>query len=91
VPDMQAAEVAVDALWNRFAYHPPDADHAERHQQWRDACADVAALAVRIVPAGREQSEAIKALEDAMMWGNAGIARHDRAGNRLRPPRSPEG
>jgi hypothetical protein len=76
-------------LWNRFAYHRPDEEKATRHEQLRDTIRVAAEAVYDLVPSGREQSVAIKALEDAMMWGNAGIARHDLAGLRLRPPRAP--
>ena len=63
-----------DELANRFDYHPPaDQETVDRHHQVREAyAANVLATAL---PDGREKSLAMTKLEEAMMWGNAGIAR----------------
>lgn len=66
-----------DDLANRFTYHPPKGDQAERYQSIR---AGALALATHInvsTPPSREQSLALTHLEDAVMWANAAIARHE--------------
>jgi hypothetical protein len=70
--------VADDAdLVNRFTYHPPKDGQAARYETIR---AQGLALARHIsdsTPASREQSLALTHLEDAVMWANAAIARHE--------------
>jgi hypothetical protein len=66
-----------EELKKRFAYHPPkDDDVREAHETIRFNAYCFARLVVEIVPAGREQALALTAIEEAMMWGNAGIARN---------------
>lgn len=67
---------AFDELSNRFAYHPPASPAvADAHEELREAAYALAAVIERLVPPGRERSTAITKCEEAMMWGNAGIAR----------------
>jgi len=63
-------------LDKRFTSHAPDASKAELCSAVRNATRVAADVINTVVPEGREKSLAIKALEDAMFWGNAGIARH---------------
>lgn len=66
----------IDELSNRFAYHPPAGPEvADAHEELREAAYAFAAVIERIVPHGRERSTALTKCEEAMMWGNAGIAR----------------
>lgn len=62
---------------HRFDYHPPRDDATrDRHEAVREVL-KVAATALNMtVPDGREKSLAITALEEAMMWANAAIARN---------------
>lgn len=62
---------------NDFSFHPATEDTAPKHDQVREICRNAALQIVAVVPAGREQSLALTHLEQAMMWGNAGIARED--------------
>jgi hypothetical protein len=67
---------SVDELSNRFAYHPPAGPHiADAHEELREAAYTLAAAIERLVPPGRERVTAITKCEEAMMWGNAGVAR----------------
>lgn len=60
----------------RFRYHKPKDDSAAvRHESIRFVCQEAAKAILSMVPPGREQALAITKLEEAMMWGNAGIAR----------------
>jgi hypothetical protein len=70
-------------LRNRFAHHPPDEDKAAEHAALRAHTLDLATLFDEVVPDSRELSLAVHALEEALFWANAGLARMDSAGNRL--------
>lgn len=66
-----------DDLDNRFTYHKPkDNTTIRAHERIRLGVGAVARLIDANVPDGREKSLAITALEEAMMWANAGIARN---------------
>lgn len=63
-------------LANRFTYHPPQPGQPAVYEEIRYEARALASLMVdRSVPS-REQSLAITALEEAVMWINASIARH---------------
>lgn len=59
---------------HRFAFHPATPTTGPRHDALRHIFGDVALAVLEIVPPGRHQSLALTALQEAMMWGNAGIA-----------------
>jgi hypothetical protein len=63
-------------LDKRFTYHAPDAAKIELHNTVRNMAKAAADAFNAVVPEGREKALAITKLEEAMMWGNAGIARH---------------
>ena len=68
---------------NRFDYHPPATpNQRDCHQYVRTQAKTFAQALVDAVPRGRELASALTALEEALMWANAGIARHDDEGNR---------
>lgn len=67
---------AID-LASRFTYHAPKDGQAERYQKIRDAVHEVARLVNAECPESREKSLAVTHLEDAVMWANAAIARHE--------------
>lgn len=60
---------------HRFSYHPPRS-HARvgEHETVRGVIRD-AAHALSWLPDGRERSLAYTALEEAMFWANAAVAR----------------
>jgi hypothetical protein len=63
-------------LKGRFTFHPAtDPLTAETHELIRAKHHELAQLVHAAVPGGREQSLAFTALEESMMWANAGIAR----------------
>lgn len=66
-----------DDLINRFTYHVPKNDQAERYQRIRSAALHFATLVNELTPPSREQSLALTAIEEASMWANASIARHE--------------
>ena len=69
---MEATDLA-----NRFTYHAPQNGQAERYQVIRDAAHEFAKLLNDQCPESREKSLAVTHLEDAVMWANAAIARHE--------------
>lgn len=65
-------------IHNRFSFHPAvteDRDRSDEHAYVREQLEQVALRLVERTPAGREQSLMLTALEEAMFWANAGIAR----------------
>jgi hypothetical protein len=64
-------------LTTRFTYHSPKGTQPERFVAIRDAARSLAELVVDTVPESREQSLALTAIEEAVMWANAGIARRE--------------
>jgi hypothetical protein len=68
-----------DDLAVRFTYHAPHGDQADRYERIRAYVADVADVVCRLTPESREQSLALTALEEAVMWANAAIARREPA------------
>ncbi|TDB79606.1 hypothetical protein [Micromonospora sp. KC721] len=70
-------------LDRRCDHHPPvNLEQAERHARWRAAVKAVMAEAMRSLPPGRESSLVLSALDDALMYGNAAIARPPMSGAR---------
>jgi hypothetical protein len=63
-------------LENRFAFHPATDESGPMHAEVRLQCRQLADFIVANVPPGREASLSITALEECMMWANAGIARN---------------
>lgn len=72
MPDIDEAE-----LTKRFDYHAPVGDKAERHERTRAAARAFAECIIECTPTSREQSLALTATEEAMMWANAAIARNE--------------
>lgn len=65
-----------DDLEHRFAFHAATtAEKRDEHTSVRQACRRAADLIDELCPDGREKSLAITKLEEAMMWGNAALAR----------------
>lgn len=61
----------------RFTYHAPSGDQPERYVAIRDQAKSLAQTIVASTPASREQALAITALEEAVFWANAAIARRE--------------
>lgn len=64
-------------LANRFSYHAPIGDQTQRYEAIRARAKDFAALLNGFCPDSREKSLAVTALEEAVMWANASIARNE--------------
>lgn len=69
--------ISGEELRIRFTYHAPHGDQTERFVKLREAAGDLAALVVLLTPESREQSLALTAIEEAVMWANAAIARRE--------------
>lgn len=67
----------VKNLQNRFKWHTPATDLiGKSHGKIRDTCLEMSYILIDLVPECDERKEAIKKLEEVMMWANAGIARN---------------
>lgn len=64
-------------LVKRFTYHPPTQGQAVRYERIRSQGHDFAIFIDMNCPDGREKSLAITAIEQAVMWANAAIARNE--------------
>ena len=62
---------------NRFTYHAPKPGQPEKYQRLREHAKELAMLFNDECPESREKSLAITKLEEAVMWANAAIARHE--------------
>lgn len=62
-------------LANRYDYHRPKNGQAERYEEIRLRCKEMAEFLVCACPPGRELSRALTALDDVMFNANAAIAR----------------
>ena len=65
-----------EEIENRFTYHAPKPGQPEIYQDIRTLAKELALDINEFVPEGREKSLAFTKLEEAVMWSNAGIARH---------------
>jgi len=64
-------------IQNRFTYHQPKGDQAERYIKIRGAFGVLATMLHDLCPPSRELSLAITKLEEASFWANASIARNE--------------
>lgn len=65
---------AEDAVLDRFAFHPATEVTGPLHDEIRTQFGKLAGYVLDYVPAGRHQSLALTALQEAMMWSNAAVA-----------------
>lgn len=70
-------EILAERINIDFAFHPATPDTGPRHDRIRRLCRSLAHELTAEVPTGRELSCALTALEEVMMWSNAGIAREE--------------
>jgi nucleotide-binding universal stress UspA family protein len=64
-------------LADRFRHHPPRGERdVQAHQRIRAAVSQAAHVLDAVMPDGREKRYALMKLEEAMAWGNAGVARN---------------
>jgi len=57
-----------------FTYHAPKGDQPERYASIRSAGGAFAALVAELTPVCPDQSVALRAIREAVMWANAAIA-----------------
>lgn len=67
----------MDTIENKFTYHAPKADQPKRYEKIRGEAKEFAKLIEECCPESREKSLAMTKLEEAVMWANASIARHE--------------
>lgn len=66
----------MDTVQYRTTYRQPVTTQAQvAHTRVRSAIADAMETLLDVVPEGRERALALTKLEEAMFWGNAGVAR----------------
>lgn len=65
---------------NRHTYHAPTPDQITRYPQIREKAKEFEILIRQLVPPGPgdERDIAIKAIQTATFWANAGIARNEK-------------
>ena len=63
-----------EELNNIFTYHSPVGDQAERYGQLRACGKSLAESIVALTPSSREQTIAIRKVQEAVMFANAAIA-----------------
>lgn len=64
-----------ERIEHNFKYHQPKEGQQEKYVAIRDKAKEFALLAADLTPPSREQSLAYTALEQAVFWFNASIAR----------------
>ena len=69
--------ITQEEIEQRFTYHAPKGDQAERYTSIRAKAKEMALLVSSLVPESREQSVSLTKLDEAVMWANAGIARNE--------------
>ena len=67
----------IEGLSKRYTYHPPKENQPQKYRNIRDNARAFAELIDAMCPDSREKSLAITALEEAVMWANASIARNE--------------
>ena len=63
-------------LDRRFTYHPPVGNQQGRYVEIRDTAKNFAEVIMNLCPESRESALAFTALEEAVFWANASIARN---------------
>ena len=69
-------KITVEGLENRFTYHAPQGDQAERYTKLRTAALHFARMVVELCPSSPERSTSLSHLDASVMFANAAIARH---------------
>ena len=69
-------ELARRDVNERFRFHPATPATGPKHEEIRERHRELALWVLANVPNGRERALALTALQEAMMWANAGVAIH---------------
>ena len=78
--DLEKYEISEEVkarLDRNFLYHAPKDDQPARYEQIRSMARSVAYTLNTLCPGSRELSLAMTALEEAVFWANASIARNE--------------
>ena len=68
----------IDDIEKRFTYHPPvTATQVVKYERLRSMAKEFAYQIEFDCPDSRERSLALTKLEEAVMWSNAAISRHE--------------
>ena len=67
-------EEEIKELNNRFTYHPPKGDQAERYTAIRDKAKELATLIMQACPTSQQRSLALSQIQFASMAANQAIA-----------------
>lgn len=78
VTKREPTEKEREKLENNFSYHSPKGDQNKRYELIRHGAKQLCWVLLRLCPESRELSLAITALEEAVMWANASIARSEK-------------
>lgn len=66
-----------DEIEKRFSHHPPRTEaKVAAHEQARALVKATACMLDELLPDSREKALMMTALEETLMWANAGIARN---------------
>lgn len=76
-PEVHFKGMTTEDLHNRFTYHAPKPQQQEKYEEIRFTAREFAKLLNEQLPESREKSMAFTALEEAVFWANAAVARHD--------------
>jgi len=60
---------------NTFTYHPPMLEDVPKFNSLRNTAKDFAHMIDALCPDGTDKTEALKKLQECVMWANAAIAR----------------
>ena len=75
-PDSYEAEQRKNYLDRVFTYHPPQDGQPERYLRIRATARVLAETVMEETKTSREQSLALTAIQEAVMWANAAVAIH---------------
>jgi len=67
----------IDEVENRFKYHSPKGNQAERYEKLRSFALTMAQLIDSHCPDSREKDVAFTKLDEVIMFANAAIARNE--------------
>lgn len=69
-----SSEEEISRIENIFVYHAPSNSQIDRYAHLRNQAKGLAYNILAYTPKSREQSLALTALQEAVMWANAAIA-----------------
>lgn len=76
--DYEVSKEITTRIENEGTFHAPHGNQVERYEAIRQYITEVKHFVTRNTPPSREQSSALTALDSAIFWSNAAIARNER-------------